>query len=136
MSFYTDNKTFCTAMTDLFRQGLALPGVSQSLSQTGLMLHLIATDPAATLALNGRSQPPEFTCTASNAKPDFAIHLSADLLHQMLLGQVNVQDAFMAGKLKLEGPLLRAMSLASHLTDLFRQIETLYPQVLRNHGLL
>jgi hypothetical protein len=64
------------------------------------------------------------------------VRTPADVLHRAWLGQDRLRDAFLAGRIKLDTSPLRALTLLSSLSGLFQQLESLYPQVLRDHQLL
>ena len=58
------------------------------------------------------------------------MQMSADTLHRIWMGEVRLRDAFMAGDVQVTGDVFKALRL----TDLFRQAEALYPQILREKG--
>ena len=132
MAFYPDTGTFCEVMTDLFERAMARPETGLAIRQVGLVFRLVTTDPEAVLTVDGRAQPPQFTSAPPAGPADLVLRLPADLLHQIWLGEVRLRDAFFGGQVQVEGPMLRALGLA----NLFRQVEALYPQVLRERGLI
>ena len=135
MPFYDDPQSFYNVMTDLFERAMALPHARQALRASSVMLRMVTTDPAAVLTLDGRADPPRFACGPTGDPADFTLRLPADVLHEIWLGKIKLQDAFFGGQVQLEGSPMRALGLVSNLGGLFRQVEALYPQVLRERGL-
>ncbi len=132
MAFYPDSQTVCTVMTDLFQRTLADPQAQQEMRRAGIVFRIDISGPPATLVLDSRARPPQFFCGADSRRTDLVIHTPMDVMHQVWLGQIKLSDAFFSGRIKLDGSLLRALSLGG----LFRRVEALYPGVLRDHGLL
>jgi putative sterol carrier protein len=112
------------------------PKLFGSLQREKVVLQMSLTQPDATLVVDGRSNPVRFATGTPVARPDIGLRLSADTLHNIWLSKIRLRDAFAAGTVKLDTSPVRALSLVNSLTDLFRYIERLYPQVLRERGLL
>jgi hypothetical protein len=137
MPFYPNPQSFYEVMDDLFKQVLATPSVLEPLRDGEVVLRIVTTDPSAVLIIDGSATPPRFIHGGPAAgRVDIGLRLSADMLHNAWLGKVRLRDAYLTGKIKLESSPLRALSLLTSLTDLFRYVEKLYPQVLRQRGLL
>ena len=135
MPFYEDTQSFYDAMTDLFERVMVLPNAREALRASGVVLRMVTTDPAAVLTLDGRDDPPRFACGAADDPADFTLHLPTDVLHAIWLGEIRLQEAFFGGQIQLDGSPMRALGLVSNLGGLFRQVEALYPQVLREREL-
>jgi hypothetical protein len=131
MPFYPDTETLCDVMMELFRRMMANPAAMQNLHRKHVTLRLEMTEPVLSLTVNGRAQPPTFSCDGNAPRADLVMHMQADVLHQIWLSEIRLRDAYHAGKIKVQGSLLKALSMA----DLFRQVEALYPQVLRDKHL-
>jgi len=132
MAFYRDSEMLCSVMSDLFQRTMSAPAGVKTLQQNRLVIRLMMSDPQFVLTIDGKSVPPRFACGVDGVRPDLVLRMPADVLHQVWLGKLRLRDAFFGGQIKLEGSMLRAMGLA----DLFRQVEALYPQVLRERGLV
>ncbi len=133
MPIYPDTETFYAVMADLFGRVLAEPGLLKPLTDGRIVLQMTVSDPAAVLVVDGRSVPPHFTTSAAVAKPDIGLRLAAATLHAIWSSQVRLRDALGAGAVKLDSSPLRALSLVSSLTPMFRFIERIYPQIVANH---
>ena len=139
MPFYPDAATFYVVMTDLFGRVIAAPGVLKPLTDGKVLLRMTVTGPDAVLIVDGRSNPPRFITGAIGpvgGQPDIGLRIPADVLHNVWLNRIRLRDAFMAGKMHLDTSPLRALGLLSSLTGMFRFTEQIYPQVLREHGML
>jgi len=137
MPFYPDSQSFYNVMIDLFGQVMEDPVLLKPLRDGGTLLRIITTQPDAVLVLDGRFDPVRFTAGRMiSEKVDVGLRTPTDVLHRAWLGQEHLRDAFLTGKIKLDTSPLRALTLQSSLSSLFRQLERLYPQVLRDHELL
>ncbi len=96
---------------------------------------MLVSQPDAVLVLDTQSSPPRFTTGAPAAHAELGLRLTADTLHDVWLGKMRLRDAVMTGAIKLDGSPLRALGLVGSLTDLFRFVEGIYPDVLRERGL-
>lgn len=132
MGFYQDSETVCAVMTDLFQRTLADHEAQIEMRRAAIVFRLDISDPPATLTFDSKVRPPQFFCGADGRRADLVIHTPMDVMHQVWLSQVKLSDAFFGGRIKLDGSMLRALSLGG----LFRRVEALYPGVLRDHGLL
>lgn len=132
MPFYPDSETLTRVLQELFAQLSHAPGATEQFSKSGLIIHVHIDHPQAFIALNGRVHPIGFHFTPDGTRPDLALYLDADILHQIWLSEIRLRDAFFSGKIKTQGSIFKAFQLSS----LFRQAEALYPQLLKERGLL
>lgn len=131
MALYPDTATVCKVMSELFKRSMADPQTMSELRRSNLVLRLEISDPPAQFTVDARSQPPHFTCGVDAGRPDLVLHVRMDVLHQIWMGEIRLQDAFFSGQCRLDGSMLRALSLGG----LFRGVEALYPGVLREFKL-
>ena len=109
------------------------PEAARPLMASRLVIRLKVKDPTGEIVINGRSRPDAtYFFGGSPTRPDLDIELSGDTLHQILLGQLAIAKALGSKQLKAKGPVWKAAVLA----DLFRQGQTIYPDILREQGLL
>ena len=132
MAVYPDSKTLKSVMAELFDRLNNTPGAADDFVKNNMIVSLYIDDPKLFLGLDGRQKPLKLSFSPDGVKPDLAIRLDADLLHGILLGTVRLRDAYFGGQIKTKGSIFKAMKLA----DLFRQAEKLYPDVLKDQGLL
>ena len=132
MPFYPDSKTLRSVMTEVFNRLNATPGAADDFVKNNMIVSLYVDNPKVFLGVDGRQKPVELSFSPDGVKPDLAIRLDADLLHGILMGTVRLRDAYFGGQIKTKGSVFKAMKLA----DLFRQAEKIYPDVLRDQGLL
>lgn len=106
---------------------------TETILKSGLLFCFRCSDPTAKLVIDARGRPLHIRYGADNTqKPDLDIELAADTLHQILLGELSLTKAMGGKKLKPKGPIWKTTILA----DLFRHAKTIYPEVLREQGLV
>ncbi|MBI3943853.1 MAG: hypothetical protein HY326_12625 [Chloroflexi bacterium] len=127
MPFYADAADFYLVMRAVFeRLAKEDPQILASLLDAALIFRLRFHDPAATIVIDGRSNPPQVAFGEDHAQPDIDLVMSTDTIHQVWLSQRRLRDALFTGAIQARGPLMRALILV----PLFRRAEELYPQVL------
>lgn len=107
------------------------PKAADTFMAAKLVVRLQCTAPSGDIVLNGRTRPIATTFGPSSAKADLDITLTADTLHEILLGQLGIAKALGGGRLVVKGPIWKATALA----DLFRQGQTIYPKILKSQGI-
>ncbi|MCP4427668.1 MAG: SCP2 sterol-binding domain-containing protein [Chloroflexi bacterium] len=132
MSFYTDADQFYDNLQALFaRIEAGNSGATEALLQSKLRFRFCCSEPDAVLVVDARKRPLQIQYGHANTvKPDLDITLSADTLHQILLGELSLTKAMGSKQLKPTGPIWKTMVLA----DLFRQAKTIYPEILQEQG--
>lgn len=130
MSFYPDAEAFYAIMREIFDRLNADPRAIADFQSKKMAVRIRCSDPEAEFFVDGRSNPLKASVGPQPGRPDLALELQADLLHDILMGTESLKAAFLNGRIKVTGNVFRAMQLA----DLFRQVEKLYPQVLRDAG--
>lgn len=132
MVIYQDVDALYACLQQLFdRLQSEDPQASQKFSKARLMIRLHVADPAGVVVLNGRETPFAAQFGVTQGKADLEIRLTADTLHQILLGKLWLTKALGAGKLEVVGPMMKAMVLA----DLFLKSQKIYPAILQEQGL-
>lgn len=133
MAVFADSEQFYTATKALFaRLAEQDPGAADAILASHLVIRVRSSDPEAEININGRKRPLQTTFGPSPTRPTLEIELAGDTLHQIMLGEQSMKKALADGRLKVRGPAWKAMALA----DLFRRGQTLYPEVLREQGLV
>ena len=132
MPIYDNAQQLYACVGDLFDEvQRSHPGASDAIGRAGMNYRLRTVKPAGTILIAGRRKPPAVHFDPAGSQVDIDIQLSADTLHQILLGDLSVTKALGQRRLVVKGPVFKALSL----TDLFRHGRTIYPQVLRAHGI-
>ena len=133
MPFYTSTTQFYDCFAELFGRISAEGDTSlKSLTDSKLVFRFQCLDPLAEITINGRALPAQHHFGPVNLTPTLEITLPTDTLHHIMLGELGIMKALGSGQLKVKGPLLKARALG----DLFGRSQALYPQVLREKGLL
>jgi alkyl sulfatase BDS1-like metallo-beta-lactamase superfamily hydrolase len=81
------------------------------------------TDPDVEMLVDGRVAPLSVSFGPSGTKATLTIDLSADSLHEVLLGTLPLGKAMSSGRLKVKGSMLKAMRLQG----LFHAFQADYP---------
>jgi len=102
-------------------------GANQKVMASRLVMRLRCKDPAAEVIINGRSNPVKIAYGASTLRPDIDLEITADALHYILLGQMNLTKALGSGALKFKGPVWKSFVME----DIFRRGQAIYPQIMR-----
>jgi hypothetical protein len=132
MPIYQNTQQLYTCAQQLFdRIQRDDPEAARPLLASRLVIRLKVAEPTGEIVINGRSRPITTHFGNSPTRPDLDIELAGDTLHQILLGQLAIAKALGSRQLKAKGPVWKAAVLA----DLFRQGQSIYPEILREQGL-
>lgn len=107
------------------------PETIAALSQSNLVIRLNLLDPEAQVLLDGRQPPLEVFFGERPGQANLEFTMQADLLHSIWLDETSASQAFFTGQIKSRGNLLQA----THLIELFRECERVYPEIAAAHGL-
>ncbi len=133
MAFFADTDQFYACTRVLFDRILEEePGAADGITAAHMVFRLRCRQPDAGITLNGRRRPLEIVYGPARPRPTLDIELAADTLHLIMLGEESLKGALANGSLKVHGPVWKVTGLA----DLFSQAQKLYPQVLRDAGLV
>lgn len=133
MPFFRNAKQVYVCAEQLFYRILEEdPKAGNAMTGSKLLIQLQTTDPESVIMVNGRSRPIHFYFGPNSDKPDLTISLTADTLHQILLGELGLRQAMSAKQISVNGPVMKTMMLA----PLFQHSQQIYPQILREQGLL
>jgi hypothetical protein len=130
---FNSNEQLVGCLRDLFaRIESEDPGATETMLASGMCFYFRCSAPAAELVIDARQRPLHIGFSAPSQKPDLDIEITTEALHQILLGDLSLTKAMGSKQLKPNGPIWKVSKLA----DLFRHAQTLYPQVLRAHGIV
>lgn len=90
------------------------------------------TDPTVSFLINGRRRPATVEFGRDKIRPEIDADLSTDALHLILLGDLPLSEALSTNSIKVRGSVWKLTSLAT----LFQECQILYPDILREQGLL
>lgn len=132
MPFYKDATQFETCAQALFDHMRAEKSPAlEKLVQSHLVIRFCYTDPAGQLVIDATRPTIPVTFGKSTLTPTLDFVLPTDYLHQILLGHLTVTKALGSGKVTFKGSTFKAIALA----PLFYHSQTIYPEILRRHGL-
>jgi len=130
MAVFAASDDFYTVMQTIFERLIADPAATQDFQSRKMIVRIKGTDPSVELLLNGKTTPIQVSFGPQPGRADLELLIAVDLLHGILTDQESLRAAFMSGRMKVTGNVFRAMQLA----DLFRKIEAVYPDVMREQG--
>ena len=131
MPVYPNAELLQTTLNNLFGRVGKDPQAVKSVVDSKLILRLRVTAPVADVVVNGRKNPPAITYGKTTLRPDLEIELSADALHQILLGELRLSSAVAARQLVVRGPIFKTFVFE----DIFHSAQKFYPDVLDEVGL-
>ena len=130
MAVFATSDDFYAVMQVIFDRLIADPGATKDFQSRKMIVRIKGTDPDVEIWLNGKTNPIQASIGPQPGRADLDLLLAVDLLHRILTDQESLRAAFMDGRLRVSGNVFRAMQLA----DLFRKIEAIYPEVIREKG--
>ncbi len=132
MAVFADSKQFVAVMQALFaRMERENPQAAESMLKAKLGVRLRCRNPEAEIMFDGRERPLTISYSANGFKPDLDVVVEGDALHHILLGDLRLTKAVGSKQLIPDGPIWKVMPLA----DLFRQAQTIYPEVAQAQGI-
>ncbi|HSH01678.1 MAG TPA: SCP2 sterol-binding domain-containing protein [Anaerolineae bacterium] len=132
MPIFTDEAQLYEALDDLFTQlREQYPPSVNKLLRSRLLIVFQCSGPTASVVIDARQRPLDIRFGTNATRPTLDIQLSTDTLHAIMLGQTSLKKALGQRQVVVKGPILKTMALS----DLFSQIQQVYPQIAREHGL-
>lgn len=132
MPFFANTKQLyvCTEQL-IYRIQEEDPRANDAMVAAKIAIRLNVSEPGGAIVINGRSRPVTAHFHPGHIQPDLEVFLAGDTLHQILLGQLGLQQAMARKLLQVKGPVFKVMTLA----PLLQKSQQIYPQILREQGL-
>jgi putative sterol carrier protein len=130
MPIYPNSEILQTTLNNLFHRVGQDPEAVKSVVSSKLILRLNVSAPAADVLINGRKNPPSISYGKTTLRPDLEISLSADALHQILLGELRLSSAVASKQLVVKGPIFKSFVFE----DIFHSAQAIYPSLLKEMG--
>ncbi len=132
MPFFANTKQLYVCAEQLiYRIQEEDPRASDAMAAARVAIRLNVSEPSGEIVINGRSRPVTAHFPPGHIQPDLDVYLSGDTLHQILLGQLGMQQAIARKLLQVKGPVFKVMTLA----PLLQKSQQIYPLILREQGL-
>lgn len=132
MPIFVNSEQLYQVADGLFVRMLAeYPEAIQPMYRSRLIVRLSTSNPAGQIWVNARHNPLRTSFGNNSLRPELDIHLSADNLHQILIGRLSLPKAVGNGAVKVRGPILKVAALS----DLFVKGQVVYPAVLQAQGI-
>jgi hypothetical protein len=100
---------------------------AESLLKSKLSIRFQCSEPTAAITIDARKKPVNIAYGSAGIKPILDITLSADTLHEILLGKIGLSKAMGSGRMKPKGPIWKSVALE----PLLHGAQKLYPEVLK-----
>jgi putative sterol carrier protein len=131
MPVYQNSEHLQEVMQIVFRRvEQEFPQATNQLSDSKLIVRLKIVEPAMDVVFNGRKRPPAITYGNTTLRPDIDVGFSADILHQIMLGELHLGTALSSGKMKVQGNILKSFVLQ----DIFHEAQRIYPEIWSGNG--
>jgi hypothetical protein len=125
---YKDAETLEKVLSELFDRVIADPVGIKELSSKRMVFLFDISEPTMLVTVNGKSQPPAWSHGRTESHVNLGIHTTMDTLHQVLLKEMRLRDAFFGRKIQVDGSLFTA----KRLEGLFHVLQAHYPAVLKD----
>lgn len=132
MAFFESTEQFSACARALFdRVEQEYPHAADAVLEAKLLIRFRCTNPTAEFLINGRRKPATVIFGTNRVRPEVDVQIETDTLHLIMLGELSVSKALAKKSMKVRGSVWKVVTLS----DLFRQTQLLYPQILREQGL-
>lgn len=101
---------------------------AHALLKSKLSIRFRCSDPTAAITIDARKKPVDIVYGSTSIKPTLDIGLTADTLHEILLGELGLTKAIGSGRMKPKGPVWKSVALEPLLHD----AQKLYPEILQD----
>ena len=130
MSVFKDEDEVYTYIGKVFEMAVVDPTFVEATKDSGLVVKLTQTDPAATILIDFPGQ--KVTCgeAAQTGAATVDLRMTSDDSHKFWLGKLNFTLAMAQRKVKMEGSRTKALKLLPLTKPLFAK----YEQLLRESG--
>ncbi len=125
---YADAAELRTVYSAMFAD-IADDDAMDALVEQQMVINFRLRDPAADIWVDGRTRPVRTTFEPIGVDATLTATLSADSMHELLLGTLPLGRALMFRKLKVKGSKSRALKLES----LLHACQAVYPEIAGEH---
>lgn len=124
---YESAEQFESIFTELFRRiDTADEGGFDDLVSRRMSVRFRVTEPDVEMVVDGSSAPVITSFGPSDQKTTLTVDLTADTLHELLLGTLPLGKALSSRRLGVKGSKLKAMRLQ----NLFHTFQAVYPELV------
>ncbi|MDX1414823.1 MAG: SCP2 sterol-binding domain-containing protein [Candidatus Promineifilaceae bacterium] len=99
----------------------------QELLKSKMSIRFRCSEPTADILIDAENKPLQIVYGSHSKKPTLDIALSADTLHEILLGNLKLSKALGSKRLKPKGPVWKSFALE----PLLHQAQKVYPEILK-----
>lgn len=129
MAIYATDEQLYSCFQALFKRiAEEDEAAADSLLKSKLSIRFQCSEPTAAITIDARKKPVDIIYGSTRVKPTLDINLSADTLHEILLGKIGISKAMGSGRMKPKGPIWKSVALEPLLHD----AQKMYPAVLND----
>ena len=129
MPVYASEEQLYTCFKALFKKIAEVDeAASETLLASKLTIRFRCSEPSAEITFDARKKPVNIIYGSTTLKPVLDISLSADTLHEILLGEIGLTKAIGSRRMKPKGPIMKVVALE----PLFHDAQSLYPGIFQN----
>ncbi|MGQ0481143.1 MAG: SCP2 sterol-binding domain-containing protein [Pseudonocardia sp.] len=129
MGVFKDENEVDAYLGGIFRLAAAKDDLAPKFVNSGVVLRIHYTDPTALLTVDLPNKTVELG-TASTARPNVELYMTADTGNRFWLGKVNLASAMARGTVRAKGPVPKLLKLI----PLARQLFPEYEKMLTENG--
>lgn len=107
----------------------ANPKSMDSITKSKMVIRFRLTEPAVDMWVDGRSKPVYAYFGAQDIKPTITATMTANTLHEILLGTLPLGKAMSAHRLRVSGSMLKLFKLE----DLLHKCQSQYPAIAKEY---
>ena len=122
MGVFKDENEVDAYLGGIFRLAAAKDDLAEKFLNSGVVLRIHYTDPTAVLTVDMPNKTVELG-TASSARPNVELYMTADTGNKFWLGKVNLAAAMARGTVRAKGPAPKLLKLIPLARQLFPEYE-------------
>ena len=124
---FDDSAQFIALFNELFArlEGGEGRGALEDMAKRRTIVQFRVDQPEVEMWVDGRESPVRVSFGPSDAKATFAVELTGDTMHEVLLGTLPLGKAMSSRRLKVRGSKLKALRLQG----LFHALQSVYPSL-------
>jgi hypothetical protein len=133
LTIYRDSQQLYTCAEAFFtRIQIVYPQAADAVLKAKLLILVRCTGPDVEMLINGRRNPVEILYGGIRIRPEVEAEMTADTLHQILLGELSLPRAVTTKQMKVKGPIWKTFALA----ELFERGQEIYPDILKEQEVI
>jgi putative sterol carrier protein len=135
MPFFESKEQMIDVFNEFWKRALEEKEVMEKLKKSGLVIRFDIDQPTIQITINLRDETPDGSYGSidfdSEVEPDLKVWSTSETTNKFWQGKLNATIAMARGKVKIDGPIAKALGLLSKIKPLYK----IFPEVLKDKGL-